>query len=75
MPLTVTELGTERRCNACSDWWPLDGEFFHRNPKGVGGFLGTCRACFSERRRRRDMTRRSAGFETILLLRALGVPD
>lgn len=72
-PLTTTELGVERRCNGCGEWWPLDGEFFHRNPKGIGGYLGTCRACFSERRGRRDMTRRATGRDTIQLLRAIGM--
>jgi hypothetical protein len=70
-PLTLTELGTERRCNGCGEWWPLDGEFYHRNPKGIGGFLGTCRACFAERRNRRDLTRRTSGKATSSLLRAV----
>lgn len=71
--MTVTELGTERRCNSCGEYWPLDGEFYHRNSKGIGGFLGTCRACFAERRGRRDMTRRASAMSTILLLRQLGM--
>ena len=49
-PVTVTELGTERRCNACGEWWPLDGEFFYRHPRGHGGFMGMCKACRAERR-------------------------
>lgn len=48
----VTEIGTERQCNGCGEWWPLDKEFYHRNYRGIGGFLGTCRACFAERRGR-----------------------
>jgi hypothetical protein len=57
-PLRVTEVGTERRCNSCRTWWPLDPEFYHRNGKGVAGFLGTCRACYVERRRKREEARR-----------------
>lgn len=72
-PLMNTELGTERRCNSCGEFWPLDGEFYHRNPKGIGGFLGTCRACFAERRGRRDQTRRVSAMSTIWLLRQLGM--
>lgn len=72
-PVEITDLGLERRCNTCREWWPMDGEFFHRNPKGIGGFLGTCRACFAEKRQRRDLIRRGSGTETIALLRAIGL--
>lgn len=40
-----TELGIERRCNKCGEWWPLDAEFYHRHAKGVGGFAAVCIDC------------------------------
>lgn len=43
--LKVTELGIERQCNACGEWWPLDREFYHLAPKGLLGFKARCRAC------------------------------
>ncbi len=55
-----TELGTERRCNACREWWPLDGEFFYRQPNGFRGFQGICKACKAERRPPGDWHRRAA---------------
>lgn len=42
MELQVTELGVERRCRKCREWWPLDAEFYHRRP---GGYEADCRAC------------------------------
>lgn len=40
-----TDLGLERRCSCCGDYWPADAEFFDRK----GGWLtSTCKACFRE---------------------------
>ena len=30
------ELGTEKRCNVCGDWWPLDEEFWYVKRYAVG---------------------------------------
>lgn len=40
-----TELGLEKRCSACGDYWPADPEFFY--PKG-GRLASQCKACFRE---------------------------
>lgn len=37
----TTELGTERYCRRCHEWWPEDDEFWN----GVGGRYVKCRAC------------------------------
>lgn len=43
--LRVTELGIEKRCRKCREYWPLDGEFWHILKRGIGGFNSVCRAC------------------------------
>lgn len=53
MNVKVTELGMERRCNRCKEWWPLDEEFYHRHANGLAGFNGICRACRTMGYRRR----------------------
>lgn len=57
MPATIiTELGKEKRCYRCGDYWPADREFFYyRNGKPHD----MCRACENEynaeyRRRRKN---------------------
>ena len=47
-PRRVTELGTERYCRGCDEWWPEDEEFFgitHR----PDGWHTWCRACKNSR--------------------------
>ena len=44
----LTELGIERRCSGCGEYWPLDREFWYMDH---GKVLGRCRACWSERPR------------------------
>lgn len=46
-----SEVGPERKCNGCGEWWPLDGEFFYRHVYGFRGFQAICKACRSERRK------------------------
>ena len=41
------ELGPQRRCSACGEWWPLSPEFFYRVPRSEL-FSGKCRACDCE---------------------------
>lgn len=43
------ELGIERRCFACGEWWPQDAEFWYFDR--AGQVMGRCRACWSDRRR------------------------
>lgn len=56
-PVVETELGLERRCNVCGEWWPLDAEFFYRQVNGHRGFQGICKACKSEQRGSGDTRR------------------
>jgi hypothetical protein len=49
-PHKTTELGIERFCRGCEEWWPEDEEFWyfqtkHKTPQ----VQGHCRACWSER--------------------------
>ena len=41
-----TELGIERLCAGCGEWWPEDDEFWYYQR---GRIIGRCRACWSER--------------------------
>lgn len=53
----TTELGQEKRCVKCEEWWPLD--FFHRDPNCFDGHRNECSACRSGGRnpRRRELAR------------------
>ena len=42
-----TELGLEKRCACCGDYWPADPEFFHLKANGLAT---RCRACVNARR-------------------------
>jgi hypothetical protein len=63
-PEMLTELGIERLCGGCGEWWPKDDTFWFFDRRGK--VLGRCRACWSERRRgeRLDNGRRRRTFET-----------
>lgn len=52
-PIIVTELGTERLCRGCGEFWPVDEEFwyFTTDRYGKSRVMGRCRACWSERSR------------------------
>jgi hypothetical protein len=58
-PRIETELGVERLCRGCQEWWPLDEEFwyFRSSDRSV---MGHCRACFSERNRHNHQKRSEA---------------
>jgi hypothetical protein len=48
----VTDLGLERRCNRCQEFWPVDDEFwFFTMKRGRRVVCGHCKACWSERDR------------------------
>lgn len=57
VPRRMTELGPEKRCVVCGEWWPLD--FFHKDPAQFDGTRNECSACRSEKRnpRRRELAR------------------
>jgi len=41
----ITELGTERRCTKCGDYWPDDAEFFYTSR---GKTQQPCKACYAQ---------------------------
>lgn len=45
-----TELGTEKRCTLCGDYYPLDTDFFYKNGiwRGKTQWRSHCKACFTE---------------------------
>lgn len=51
----VTELGEERLCPVCLEFWPMDEEFWYflterKGPrKGERRVMGRCKACWSDR--------------------------
>jgi hypothetical protein len=51
VPTIVTELGLERLCRGCGEFWPADPEFwfFTTNRHGKRQVMGRCKACWSER--------------------------
>lgn len=46
----LTNLGLERRCSMCAEFWPADTEFFWSTPKSPSGLHCWCKACYTERR-------------------------
>lgn len=47
-PTMITELGLERLCRGCGEFWPVDATFWYFTRRGK--VLGRCRACWAERR-------------------------
>lgn len=43
------ELGLEKLCAACNEWWPADDEFFSPDVGGAGGRYNYCKACAAEK--------------------------
>lgn len=43
-----TELGCEKRCSACGEYYPLDNEFFYRkgSKNGKIKYTAQCKACY-----------------------------
>ncbi|MGA0610525.1 hypothetical protein [Caldimonas sp. KR1-144] len=46
--LRTTDLGAEKYCTRCNEWWPADGEFFYSDPTGLAGLFYCCKACYQE---------------------------
>lgn len=54
----VTEIGVEKRCNCCGEYYPMTNEFFYPNGWTTGTknnpkpkqrrYTPTCKACFKE---------------------------
>jgi hypothetical protein len=43
-----TELGPEKLCSKCNEYWPADKEFFYTNKKAKDGLYHWCKACYAE---------------------------
>ena len=65
-PIIETELGKEKQCSKCGDFWPLDPEFFYpkqtaKRKDGTRGlsFDAVCKACYEVvyRKRKTPATR------------------
>lgn len=54
----LTELGMERLCRRCGEWWPVDASFWYFDRKG--NVMGRCRACWSERNRSHHQRRKES---------------
>ncbi len=50
MPQVVTELGSEKRCMACGEYWPADTEFFEVRIAARDRLSTRCIACAKEKR-------------------------
>lgn len=48
-----TELGTEKYCTRCDDYWPLDSEFFYWN-SSKNSYECWCIACYRDWRRKKE---------------------
>ena len=44
----VTELGLEKQCSKCGDYYPADNEFFYSNRTNSDGLDCYCKACRQE---------------------------
>lgn len=50
MPLCVeTEIGIEKRCLTCGEYWPADAEFFEPKPRSKDRLSPRCIACIKAR--------------------------
>ncbi|MEQ4538046.1 MAG: hypothetical protein ABN479_03785 [Billgrantia sp.] len=43
--LANTEIGPQRLCSKCNEWWPDDAEFFYQSN---GKSRQPCKACYAE---------------------------
>lgn len=46
--LRDTELGPEKYCNKCGEWWPADTEFFYADKGDPTGLFHCCKTCYEE---------------------------
>lgn len=43
-----SELGLEKRCTRCGEFWPFDTEFWFANTGKPDGAMDWCRACYTQ---------------------------
>ena len=48
-PTTCSELGLEKRCLTCNEYWPADEEFFSLAPRSRDGLTTRCIACIKSK--------------------------
>ena len=49
-PKIVTEIGSEKRCVSCGEYWPADTEFFEARIATRDQLATRCIACAKEKR-------------------------
>ena len=52
------ELGVQKLCPRCREWWPIEEDFYRLRPNGYP--QSWCRACYNEARYLRHPARRRA---------------
>lgn len=55
----ITELGLEKRCACCGEFWPQDTLFWSKNPTTADGLDYRCKACVNEGRSARRKIRKA----------------
>lgn len=45
----LTDIGQEKRCLTCGEYWPADGEFFEPTKKTRDRLTARCIACIKEK--------------------------
>lgn len=46
--MRTSDIGQEKLCGRCQEWWPADPEFFFRSTTKAGGLFHCCKACYAE---------------------------
>ena len=49
----ITDIGLERYCSKCEEFWPADTEFFWTAPSNATGLHCYCKACYASWKRTR----------------------
>lgn len=44
----ITDLGLEKRCSKCREYFPADNEFFYPNGGSPDGLCDWCKACYQQ---------------------------
>lgn len=44
-PIEITEIGPQKLCTKCDEWWPNDAEFFYLSK---GRTIQPCKACYEQ---------------------------
>lgn len=45
-----TEIGEEKLCSQCKEYWPKTPEYFYHQNKAKGILMPMCKACYLDRR-------------------------